>query len=311
MSLPSFPHLSNGDRLRRLELPPGRLPVVIDTDTWNEIDDQFALAYALLSPERIDLQAVHIAPFSNERCTDPAESLELSRAEAARVFSALDVPSDGKLFLGLGRYLGRDARPESTPASHDLIRRAFAQPADTPLVVVAIGAITNIANALLLEPRLVERLVVVWLGAHALHWPDHAEFNFDKDIRAARIVFDSGVPLVHVPCCGVASHLLISYPEVEAHIEPCGRIGAFLAGIYRDAHPDRWGNTHTLWDTVTIAYLINPGWVPHGLVGTPVVNDNRTFSQDIRRPPMKYAYFVHRDAIIRDFLTKLRHHAQP
>src|SRR5215510_5441379 len=49
---------------QRLALPPAAPRVVIDTDAANEIDDQFALAWALLSPQQLRLLAVYATPFS-------------------------------------------------------------------------------------------------------------------------------------------------------------------------------------------------------------------------------------------------------
>ncbi|MCY7305647.1 MAG: nucleoside hydrolase [Rhodoferax sp.] len=67
----------------RLVLPAGRLRVVIDTDAANEIDDQFALAWLLLSRERFDLQGVYAGPFS----------FEYRRQEMLRARRARDNPS--------------------------------------------------------------------------------------------------------------------------------------------------------------------------------------------------------------------------
>jgi len=54
--------ISDFDRLRMLAPRTGRVRAVLDTDTYNEIDDQFALVQALLSPDRIALEAVYAAP---------------------------------------------------------------------------------------------------------------------------------------------------------------------------------------------------------------------------------------------------------
>ena len=51
--------------IRRLEKPTGKIDVVLDTDTYNEIDDQFALAYLIRSEEKLSLKAVYAAPFFN------------------------------------------------------------------------------------------------------------------------------------------------------------------------------------------------------------------------------------------------------
>ena len=84
----------------------------------------------------------------------------------------------------------------------------MAAPEDDPLYVVAIGAITNVASAMLIEPEIIRRIVVVWLGGNPVHVPDTREFNLMQDPRASQLMFDSGVPLIQIPCLGVASHLL-------------------------------------------------------------------------------------------------------
>ena len=54
------------DRMRRmLEPPGGPVRVVIDTDTFNEIDDQFALAWAFLSQDVLEIEGVYAAPYSS------------------------------------------------------------------------------------------------------------------------------------------------------------------------------------------------------------------------------------------------------
>ena len=71
-------------------LPSTQTPVraVLDTDTYNEVDDQFALAYAALSAG-IDLEAVYAAPFLNDRSRDPEDGMEKSFEEALQVLSRL------------------------------------------------------------------------------------------------------------------------------------------------------------------------------------------------------------------------------
>ena len=61
-----FPVITEEERRRLLAPPSGKVEMVLDTDTYNEVDDQFALAYALMSPEKLDLKAVYAAPFSSE-----------------------------------------------------------------------------------------------------------------------------------------------------------------------------------------------------------------------------------------------------
>ena len=71
--------ISEAQRLLSLECPKGKIDLVIDSDTYNEIDDQFAIAYAVHAPEKIRLQAIYAAPFFNERSNGPADGMEKSK----------------------------------------------------------------------------------------------------------------------------------------------------------------------------------------------------------------------------------------
>ncbi len=62
--LPSFPNISDEQRKSMLEPPSSGVRVVIDTDTANEIDDQFALAWALLSQDKLKIEGVYAEPYS-------------------------------------------------------------------------------------------------------------------------------------------------------------------------------------------------------------------------------------------------------
>jgi hypothetical protein len=87
-------------RLERLQPPEGKIQMILDTDTYNEIDDQFAIVYALLSPKRLDVKAIYAAPFYNSRSTSPADGMEKSYEEILRVLAKLGISSDNFVFRG-------------------------------------------------------------------------------------------------------------------------------------------------------------------------------------------------------------------
>lgn len=301
----TFPQLSAAAHLERLRPPAGRVRMVLDTDAYNETDDQFALVHALLSPERLAVEAIYAAPFHNERSAGPGDGMELSYQEILRLLERLGRSAAALAWRGSTGYLGRGGTPRESAAARDLIARGLAAPDDDPLYVVAIGAITNVASALLLEPALVEKIVVVWLGGHALDWPDTKEFNLRQDPAAARVLLDCGAPLVLVPCMGVTSHLLTTVPEIERHVAPHGALGAFLAERFKRMRSDHFAWSRVLWDVATIGYLLDPAWVPTELVPSPVLTDQLTWSVDRRRHPIRCASFVHRDPIFGDLFRKL------
>ena len=74
----TFPILPTAQLLARLAPPTGPVRMVLDTDTYNEIDDQFALVWALLSPEKLAMEAIYAAPFHNARSNGPGDGMERS-----------------------------------------------------------------------------------------------------------------------------------------------------------------------------------------------------------------------------------------
>lgn len=301
-----FPNISNQELLNRLELYDGKINVVIDTDTYNEIDDQFALMYALRSTERLNIEAIYAAPFYNQRSQSPSDGMEKSYDEILKILDIMDIKkAKDFVFKGSTRYLGSLDTPCNSDATHDIIYRAMSE--DQPLYIVAIGALTNIASAILMEPQIIKKIVVVWLGGHALNWPDTKEFNLMQDVPAARVLFDYKVPMVHIPCMGVVSHLNTTPSELDLRINGKSPIGTYLAKIFRELNwcGDDFAWSKVIWDISAIAYLINQNWVPTNLVHSPIITDQMTWSIDQSRHLIKSAYWVDRDHIFTDLFKKV------
>lgn len=307
-----FPVLNESYRVKRLEPPEGKLHMVLDTDTYNEVDDQFAVVYALLSSEKLTVDAIYAAPFHNARSSGPADGMEKSYQEILRLLERLEMTSQDCVFRGSPRYLSDCDHPVESDAARDLVEKAMEyEEGEDPLYVVPIGAITNVASAILLEPDIIKRIVVVWLGGHALHWPDTREFNLWQDPQASRVILDSGVPLVQLPVMGVVSHLHTTVPEIERYVEGCGAIGHYLAETVKTYHEDHFGWSKVIWDIAAVAFLINATWTPSSLVPSPILTDQGTWSFDRSRHLIRSVQHVHRDAIFRDLFTKLAAHASP
>ncbi len=235
--------------------------------------------------------------------------MEKSYEEICRILEKLNRTSDHFVFPGAKHFLSDDATPCQSDAVRDLIDRAMVTK-ERPLYVIAIGAITNISSAILLEPNILERIVVVWLGGHALHWFHAKEFNLRQDVFASRLLFDCGVPLVHIPCKGVTTHLLTTVAEIERYMQGQGAIGDYLTNIFKAYSTDHYAWSKVLWDMAAVAYLINDLWVPTTLIHSPILTDQMTWSHDSSRHFIRYAHFVHRDSIFRDFFTKLASYHQ-
>jgi hypothetical protein len=290
MSVPSLP-------------PAGVVRAVVDTDTYNEIDDQFAVVYALLSPGRIRAEALYAAPFHNERSTGPADGMLKSYDELHRLLDRLP-RHRAAVHRGARTWLSAPDQPVPSPAATDLVERAST--AGEPLFVVALGAPTNVASALLMEPGIADRIVVVWLGGNPRYWHRAVEFNVEQDMHASHVLLDSGVPLVHVPCRNVTEHLRTTQAEVDRFVRGYGAIGDYLADIYAGHFSDHFARSKVLWDVGAVAWLVNPDWVPTAVVHSPLLTSAGTWSHDPRRHLIREALGVDRDAIFGDLFRKLR-----
>ncbi len=293
--------------LRHTLLSPraGKLRVVMDTDTYNEIDDQFAVVQMMLSPDRLSVEAIYAAPFHNHRSAGPLDGMEQSYDEILRLLERLDIAPKGLVHKGVGEYVGPQKAVREAPAVDDLITRARAGTPDDPLYVIAIAAISNVASAIRKAADIIDRIVVVWLGGHALTWPDTREFNLKQDVGGAQVLFDCGVPVVMVPCMGVTSHLHSTVPEIERYVRPHGEIGAFLAMRFKEYSEDHKGWSKEIWDMAAVAWLLNADWAPSVLVPSPILTSQMTWSVDNARHLIRYVHHINRDAVIRDFIDKI------
>jgi hypothetical protein len=344
-----FPTLDPARRAARLAPPSGPVDVAIDTDATNEIDDEFAVVWALLRSDRLRLRGLIAAPYGyssellssgralaeldarrlSRRLTaagvdvirlprfDPADGMRRAHAELVRILALAGdcgVPCAGTAHLGADRYLPGPDEAVDSPGARFLIDAARSMPEPRPLYVVAIGCATNIASALLLDPSLVERIVVVWTAAYPSFWPGiNTSYNLAQDVRAARVVLESGVPLVYLPGYYVAEELRVSRAEIAAHVAGRGPFGEYLHRLY-ERHPrggHALGQSKVLWDLINIAWLLDSQWFSLQSVPTPSLDDElRWVAHGPERHLMLEAIDVDRDEIFADFYRCLDEHAE-
>lgn len=302
----TLPPINHATTVRLLEPPAGACSVIIDTDTWNEIDDQFAIIHALMSPE-LRIETIQAAGFHAEvRNTESFEhGMELSYEEAVRVLELSPVNYDGPVLYGSRQTMtSNDGAPVPSDAADNIVSRAM-QERDGTLYILALGSLTNVASAILMEPRIRERICVVALGGWPYHVSDFRDFNFIQDIKAAQTVFDSGVALVHVTGFGVSELLSTTRWEMAEHVKGRGRIGDHLFRIYEDFVADYPGRGKPIWDLAPGAWLLNSDWFKTHVEAAPILNDDLRYIRVSTRHPMRIVDWLDRSAIFSDFFEKL------
>jgi inosine-uridine nucleoside N-ribohydrolase len=235
--------------------------------------------------------------------------MEKSYAEILRVLEALGESRRDFVYRGSKRFLPGAWKPVDSPAARDLIQRAMAA-RDERLHVVAVGAPTNVASAILMEPRIKERIVVVWLGGQPYDSDSAREFNLQQDPHASRVLFDTGIRLVNIPTRGVSDALHITTAELEQAIRGKSRIGDYLFGIFaeyeKQHHKDPakpWSKV--IWDIAAVAWVIDPSWVETTMVPSPILTADLKWRQNPDRHGVRVATRVDRDAVFADLFRKL------
>lgn len=297
---------------QNLSVPNGKIDAVLDTDAYNEIDDQFAIGYMLRCTEKINIKGICAAPFLNGKSVSAADGMEKSYRE---ILKLLDLAGRNDLFnivyQGSREYLKNEKTPVLSPAADFMADLAMNYSAERPLYIVAIGAITNVASAILKNPEMKERCVVIWLGGHGIHLPLGAsEFNMKQDIAAARIVFGCGVPLVQLPCGGVVDRFATSQYELEHWLKGKNALCDYLyENTVREAESYAAGKpwTRVIWDVTAVAWLMNEDarFMSGRLIPSPVPEYDRRYALDPDRHLIQYVYSINRDALFEELFRRL------
>ena len=295
--------------LRRLQKPQGRIDVILDTDTFNEIDDQYALAFMIKSNEKLNTVGIYAAPFLNQNSTGPGDGMEKSYNEILKILTLMK-RDDLKPLVRRGstKFLPSEKEPVESDAAKDLASRAMNYSPEKPLYVVSIGAITNIASALLINPQIVDKIVIVWLGGNALHWPNNGEFNIAQDVASGRVIFNSGAALVQLPCMGVVSSFTTSGPELEHWLRGKNDLCNYLVdyttkSAIHDGGLPNW--TRVIWDVTAVGWLLDGDFMSDMLEHAPIPQYDHHFSFDPNRHFYRYVYHINRDKLFLELFTKL------
>ena len=310
-----FPTPDHAELMNRLQRPAGKSDIILDTDTFNEIDDQFALAYLLKSDESVSFQAITAAPFYRDPrdgvclSSTPKDGMEKSYDEILRILDLCGRPELREhVFKGSEQYLPDETTPAESSAAEAILDISHRYSKENPLYILAIGVGTNVASALLKDPSLAERCVVVWLAGHCHHFNDCTDFNIAQDLYAARIIFGCGVPLVQFPMFGCVSEFRFCKPELEYWFRGKNDLCNYLldtAYQYAARKFSYEGWSKPLWDLAAVSWAVQGDFLKSAIVPAPVLTTDYGYSQDMTRHPMQYVYTINKDILIADVAKKL------
>jgi inosine-uridine nucleoside N-ribohydrolase len=212
-----------------------RQRVILDNDFSGDPDGLFQLAHHLASPSvEIPLvigSHIHTGDFLDSTTHQPENAV----AKVRELYAAMNLQHRPPVVPGRGTALTKDGSPEPNEAARRIIAEAIRTDTALPLYYAAGAGLTDLAAALMHEPRIGKKLTLVWIGGmeHGDMLPGvpprrDAEYNLTIDLAAAQWVFNrSDVEIWQVPR-NVYRQLIISHAELVANLAGAGTLGTFL-----------------------------------------------------------------------------------
>jgi purine nucleosidase len=254
--------------------PPVR--VWIDADTSNEVDDLYAIVRALLEP-RFEVVGLASAQWQSSHWAPPTtleDSQRLNEVLLAHL-GRMDVAHPRGAAARLFDW-GPDLAQHSAAAYH-LIREARRTPDGEKLTVLVLGASTNVASALLIDPGIAPRLRLYLLGTEydaARGVWTKLDFNCINDPRAIHVVLDTADLETHVMPVNVAAAMVFSLQEVEARLARRREPLDLLVQRWKQ-HVDPGRRERVIWDLALVQAVIHPSLARERQVRTPPENVER------------------------------------
>ena len=278
-----------------------KINVILDTDTYNECDDQFALAYMLLSQNKFNIEAITVAPYHHDNDISVEEGQEKSYQEILKICNWLNFDTKNKVFKGSNGYIenGYNETNEAVEKIIEIVKK------NEKTYIMAIGAITNVALAIQKAPSIVDKIEIIWLGGHSPICNNNKEFNFRQDVQAIKEIFSLKANLTIIPCNGVASNLKISIYELEHYLKGKNELCNYLCSRFYDDGIHGIQTRRTIWDISVIAYLINKEWFEEKKMDCPKINKDLSYSFNENDRKIKFVTYLDSDKIYNDLFDKL------
>jgi purine nucleosidase len=282
--------------------PSRKVRVILNTDAKNEADDQYAIVHAILTP-LFELHSIVPAHFGERRSKN---SLQESHDEVLKLLDLMNLSGQVPVHPGATKALPDEKTPVPSEGSALIIKEALKDD-PRPLHVAFLGPLTDMASALLEEPKIAERNVrVVWIGGE--DWPVGGwEYNLSNDVHAANVVFRSEVEVWQIPST-IYRRMAVSYAELEERVYNKGPLGKYLVDQLVE-----WNNRYhpapiehrSLGDSPAVGVMMYPecgwsDWRP-----APQFNSEMNYVHTGSNRPIRVYTAVDQRFILEDFFSKL------
>ena len=275
--------------------------VIVNTDAKNEADDQYAIVQAILTPS-FELHGIIPAHFGTGKS---ATSLEDSYEETILLLRLMKLEDQVRVEKGATGAMPDESTPVDSPGAQLIIEEAMKDD-DRPLFIAFYGPVTDISSALLLEPEIENRnIIVIWIGGG--NWPNGGrEYNLSNDINAANVLMKSNLEVWQVPRTAYRT-MGVTYAELIEKVYPQGEIGKYLVEqlIEHNARTRPHMEYRSLGDSPCIGIILDPecgrwDWRP-----APTFDQQMHYIHSGQYRPIRVYDSVNTRFIHEDFFAKL------
>lgn len=268
-----------------------KIPVIIDADTGNEVDDYYALIRGLAEPTW-DILALNAAQWQASHWSIP-QSMENSHRLNAVLLGEMGLSVKTRRG-GVDRMFDWGDMAQHSAAAYEIIAQAKAMPDGEKLTVIALGALTNVASAIYIDSTIEKRIKLYWLGTTYDFEKDilkKQDFNCVMDVQALEVLLMSKVEM-HIIPVSVAVQMEFDVEETKAKLPQGHSLSRLLLDRWYE-HLDGGRQKRIIWDLALIEAILHPEWTTMETITTSRDNGNREihYYKDIDAEKMKIEFF--------------------
>ncbi|MFC2129146.1 nucleoside hydrolase [Bacteroidota bacterium] len=263
--------ISYGKKINR----PEAISMIIDSDSGNEMDDLFAISLALIDPkvEIIGLTSAqwNIHPLAGDSSVYVSQKIN---EDLLMLHDTIGIPHP----LGADDQTGYwgDRKPIPSPAADFILEKVKEVPYGDKLNIVTLGAVTNLATAIMMDSSIVDK--IVWYGMGLFYnektrvW-DKNEFNTRNDLEAMDYLLNRIGLETHIMTATTSRSYKFGKVETFDLIEGRGPEWDYLVDRWRKVAPE--SREWIMWDVALLQAIMNPDLVTEKEVDTPDENISR------------------------------------
>jgi purine nucleosidase len=284
--------------------------VWFDTDMGNEMDDIYAISRLLVEADKFDIVGVSSAHFINvdlmlydewnQYPTKGINTVKVSQKENEKIltaFNKMSIPHP----MGVERIMGRawgEYTPRPSEVTKQIINIVKGLPDGEKLDILFIGAATNIASAIALEPSITPKIRLFSMAARydakEKVW-DKNEFNVRGDLNAFNFLMNNPTVEWYVMPAQTCEVLTFEREDTYARLDAKYPVENLLKQRWIESNPD--DKTRIIWDLALVEAYLSPELAKFKSVKTPPENHQHKVNVYVK---------IDREKMFNRFWEKLR-----